>query len=142
MEGHYFIEGVLGPRSAPFSISSEIVLYIGLDDESHWLRCKVRYYGSDWLFVRSWKVAADDYRWESPAHKFQRDHASGSVWEWVDFSPTDSDLSMIKRLANAEKSTIRFKGKQYYRDEVIGYFQKADLNNMLALHELMQDHAK
>jgi hypothetical protein len=119
------------------SLRSEAKLYIGFNDKDQWLRFKVKYYGDDWLFVSSYKVAADDYRWQSPKMNFERDHSSGSVWEWVDVSAKNKEIEVAKALANAGKSTIRFQGNQYYSDKQLDNDQKIAINKILRLYSLM-----
>jgi hypothetical protein len=119
-------------------LRSTAQLYIGFNDKSVWLRFKVKYYGDDWLFVDSYKVAADDYRWQSPKINFERDNSSGSVWEWSDSSATDKDIEVANALASATKSIIRFNGNQYYSDENLAEDQKEGIKNILALYSLMK----
>ncbi len=131
VENRYFIS----PQGD--SLRSEAKMYIGVNDEKQWLRFKVKYYGDDWLFVNSYKVAADDYRWQSPKMEFKRDNSSGDVWEWVDISATSKEIEVAKKLANADKSTIRFQGSKYYSDKDLDGDQKKSLLNVLKLFELM-----
>lgn len=116
---------------------SEVILYIGFNEKKQWLRYKVEYYDDDWLFVSSYKVAADDYRWQSPKMDFKRDHSSGSVWEWIDVSANKQEIAVAKALANAQKATIRFQGKQYYSDKHLQDDQKDAIRKILKLFSLM-----
>ena len=59
---------------------------------SYPLRLKLQYYGDDWLFVRSVTVKADDKVYELGKLDFERDHSSGSVWEWIDMPVKDYAL--------------------------------------------------
>ncbi len=120
------------------TLRSGALLYIGFNKGDLWLRFKVKYYGSDWLFVNSFKVAADDYRWQSPALSFERDHSSGDVWEWVDLTASSKHIEAAKALARAQTATIRFQGDPYYADEQLADDQKRSLSDMLKLFELMK----
>ena len=119
-------------------LRSEANLYIGVNDKKEWLRFKVKYYGDDWLFVKSFKVAADDYRWQSPKMDFERDHSSGDVWEWIDVSATDEHIGVAKALSSSVKSTIRFQGNQYYSDKQLANDQKEGIRKILKLYKLMK----
>ena len=119
------------------SLRSEAKLYIGFNDQSQWLRFKVKFYGDDWLFVKSYKVAADDYRWQSPKMDFERDHSSGSVWEWIDVSAGKEEIKVAKALANAQKATIRFQGNQYYSDKQLQDDQQNSIKKIIELYSLM-----
>lgn len=120
------------------TLRSGAELYIGLNDNAEWLRFKVKYYDDDWLFVKSYKVAADDYRWQSPKISFDRDNSGGDVWEWADLSATESHVEAAKALANAKKSTIRFQGNKYYSDKLLADDQKNGIKGILRLFELME----
>ena len=119
------------------SLRSEAKLYIGFNDKKQWLRFKVTYYDDDWLFVSSYKVAADDYRWQSSKLKFERDNSSGSVWEWIDVAAKKKEIEVAKALANAKKATIRFQGDQYYSDKQLQDDQKISILKVLKLYSLM-----
>lgn len=120
------------------SLRSEAKLYIGFNDNSEWLRFKVKYYDDDWLFVNSYKVAADDYRWQSPRLDFERDHSSGSVWEWLDTSVSEKEIEVAKAISEASKATIRFQGNKYYSDKTLEQDQKEALKDVIKLFELMK----
>jgi len=131
IEDRYFIQptgSVLRP---------EAKLYIGVNPKEAWLRFEVKYYGDDWLFVGSYIAAADDYRWQSPKMKFARDHASGSVWEWVDVSAGAKEIEVAKALSSAQKATIRFQGNQYYDDAMLEEDQKQSIKTILAIYKEM-----
>ncbi|WP_169753864.1 hypothetical protein [Photobacterium aquae] len=136
MENQYFISPSID------LLKSDAQLYIGVNDKKEWLRFKVKYYDSSWLFVNSFKVAADDYRWQSPVMKFERDHSSGDVWEWTDVAATKSYINLAKKIANSSKVTIRFYGTQYYSDKLLGEKQKQGIKDILKLHDLMNNNKR
>ncbi len=105
-------------------INFHFILYISFYQKNPILRFKVKYYDDDWLFVHSFKVAADDYRWQSPEYDFKRDNASGDVWEWIDIPATEKEIEVSKALAISENSIIRFQGNQYYSDKKLEADQK------------------
>ncbi len=131
IEDRYFIHSTGGHSK------SGAKLYIGLKDGLAWLRFKVKYYDDDWLFVNSFKVAADKYRWESHRVGFKRDHADGNVWEWHDYSVDAELLGVVKKLAYSKSSTIRFNGSKYYSDKVLSSEQKSALTSMLQLYSVI-----
>lgn len=131
VEDRYFIQPV-GSALRP-----EARLYIGVDAHKVWLRFKVKYYADDWLFVSSYKVAADGYRWQSPKLEFERDHSSGSVWEWVDVAAGAKEIEVAKALCSAQTATIRFQGKQYYDEATLQDDQKRSIQTMLNLYREM-----
>lgn len=117
---------------------NRIHFYIGVDEKSTWLRMKLRYYGDNWLFVTSYKLAADKYRWQSGKLRFSRDHYAGDVWEWIDKEPTKRDIENGLTLAKADESIIRFNGRDYYNDYTLSYNDKKHILGILDLFELMK----
>lgn len=132
IENQYFIQ----PQGD--ILRNEAKLYIGVRPSKTWLRMKIKYYGDDWLFARSYKVAADDYRWESPALQFERDHSGGHVWEWIDKAPSEDDLQNMRALANATDPVIRFQGRQYYSDFKLSSQQQSSIAEVLGLFGLLR----
>lgn len=126
----------ISPKGSP--LKSDVQLYIGFDESDEWLRFKVKYYDDDWLFVKSYKVAADDYRWQSPKMEFKRDHSSGSVWEWLDTSASDKELEVAKAIASADEAIIRFQGSKYYSDKTLQAEQKGSLRKIIKLFNLIK----
>ena len=131
IENHFFIQSRI-PNN-----QDKVALYIGVRPDREWLRQQIKYYGNDWLFIHSYKVAVGDKRWESGQVTFERDHSS-KVWEWLDKSPTEKDLIYMKALSKAENSTIRFYGEQYYHDFEIPADQREAVGKILALFDLLQ----
>ena len=132
VENQYFIQ----PNGSV--LGNEAKLYIGLKPDKSWLRMKIKYYGDNWLFVQSYKIAADSFRWQSSSLSFERDHSGGNVWEWIDKSPTEEDIRNMQALATAENPIIRFQGKQYYSDFKLTGEQKNSITSTLRLYELLQ----
>ena len=94
-----------------------MTLYFGTKDDSaryYPLRMKVQYSGSEWLFVRSMVIKADDKRFDLDGLNFKRDHTSSTIWEWIDLPITD--FAMLNAILDAKKVVIRFNGATYYDD--------------------------
>lgn len=131
VEDRYFIQP---PGSL---LRPDARLYIGVNAQKTWLRFKVKYYGDDWLFVNGYKVAADSYRWQSAKLEFERDHSSGSVWEWVDVAAGAKEIEVANALSLAQQATIRFQGNQYYEDVTLDEDQKQSLKAILTIYKEM-----
>lgn len=123
------------------SLKSPAQLYIGFDDNNIWLRFKVEYKDNDWLFVHSYKIAADDYRWQSPNLTFKRDHSSGQVWEWQDVLAGNKEIERAMALANANKAIIRFQGSKYYSDKELNEDQQKSIKQIIKLYQLMKEYS-
>lgn len=115
---------------------TRVYLYMAIEDNKTTLRFKLRYHADSWLFVDIFTVAADDYRWTSSGKtRWERDHGSGSIWEWIDIPAGPRLLSLSKRIADATESTIRFNGRQYYKDYEVPEDVKADILKMIRLYQ-------
>lgn len=101
------------------------------------LRLKLRYYDDDWLFIESFTVYADDQRFEYPAATFERDHGSGSIWEWYDEPVSARDLTMIRAVIAAKDASVRYRGRQYRSDRRLGASQKASLQRVLDAYQAL-----
>lgn len=126
------IKGItwIGHKKAPI-LTRYISAYFGAKNESttnYPLRLKLQYYGDDWLFVRSVTIKADEKIYELGRLSFERDHSSGSVWEWIDMPVKDHQ--MLTALMTAKKVIIRFDGKQYYDDFLVPKEQQAQLREV------------
>jgi hypothetical protein len=138
------------PSSPRVANSNAFFLYFGREDSGQYtpLRLVVRYYADSWLFVeRAW-AKADGVQVDVPqkAQRYsgwERDNASGSIWEWSDV-PLDgpSDLEAVRRLANAKNVTVRFEGRQYYNDRKLSAQQLAALREVLSIYEAVTGSTK
>jgi hypothetical protein len=117
-------------RNTPI-LANYVSIYFGSSKDNaagYPLRVKFQYYGDDWLFVRSVTVKADDKVYELGKLNFERDHSSGSVWEWIDMPVTDHE--MLNHWMTAKRVIIRFDGKQYYKDFTLPQGQKNQLREV------------
>lgn len=126
------IEGItwVSHRDAPV-LGKYVSLYFGSNNNSavkYPLRVRIQYYGDDWLFVRSVTVKADDKVYELGKLDFERDHSSGSVWEWVDMPVKDHE--MLSHWIAASRVVVRFNGDKYYYDFTLSEGQKAQLREV------------
>lgn len=105
-------------RNAPAYVNSRstVYLYIGKSGSSEWLRMKTIYTADNWLFVDRVIAYADGVTETLTAGRFDRDHSSGDIWEWLDENPSDSQIRTLRMLANADDATLRYEGSQYRRD--------------------------
>jgi hypothetical protein len=93
------------------------------------------YKADDWLFVESYSVKADEFKWRSGSLKFERDHTSGTIWEWNNTVLTEELNNMLNEIAAADTATVRFHGR-YYDDHSVTPKQQEELSSLLRLLEL------
>lgn len=124
-------------------LSSRLVAYISLSDNyMPLLRVKPTYYGDDWVFFESVKVMADDvviYDRLFKRSDVVRDNSGGSVWESADYLASDSELAMLKAIANSKTATIRFSGSERRHDHDITSKERKDINNMIDAYEKLRE---
>jgi len=133
------IEGItwVSHRNAPV-LANYVSIYFGSSKGSvanYPLRLKLQYYGDDWLFVRSVTVKADDKVYELGKLAFERDHSSGSVWEWIDMPVKDHE--MLNHWMTAKHVVVRFDGDQYKKDFTLPLGQLTQLREVYQAWKIM-----
>lgn len=124
-------------RNAPVS-GKHVSVYFGSRKGSakiYPLRLKLQYQGDDWLFVHSVIVKADDTVYELDNLKFERDHSSGTVWEWIDM-PIENHR-MLNHCLSAKRVVVRFNGAQYYNDFILPKGQQTQLREVYQAWKVM-----
>jgi len=113
--------------------------YIVLRDDEAFLRLKLKFTNNDWLFVDSFVVAADDYRWNSPSFEFTKDNNATLVWEWINVLPDEKLNYAIEKLCEADVSYIRFYGQKYKMDWEVSDRAKRNLRDIRELYRRMEE---
>lgn len=119
---------------------SRIMLYMGANADSYWLRMKIRYYGDDWLFLEGVKFLIDGTVIDYPFNKYEvkRDNSGGSVWEWVDVKVNENEMGLLTLLADGNSIEMRFLGSQYRRDRKITKAERQAIKDMLSAFEKLK----
>jgi len=132
-------------QNAPRHLNSRstVSLYIGTRDNDRrpWLRMRVQYAASNWLFVESVIAWHDGVREPLVSGRFERDNHS-SIWEWTDRTPTELQLEILRSLSMAREAVLRYEGQQYRRDVTLSEGDKRALREMLQAFEIMQQEAR
>lgn len=105
------------PNAPSYDNVNFIYPYIGSDGYSYWLRLKIQYASSDWLFINKVKVKTDEQQYDLIG-SFERDHNS-MIWEWRDISVDKDTKLMLEDIANSKEVWIRYVGQQYYKERQI-----------------------
>ena len=116
---------------------SFVLPYLGVREYSVWLRLQYHYTGSDWIFFDTITIVVDGQRYDYIYDYFdvKRDNSGGSVWEWIDVSPTDEEIEMLKAMGNSEETIIRFQGDTYHYDLTLSDSDKKAINSVLEAYE-------
>ena len=114
--------------------------YIGQDDSSTWMQLCFLYDGDDWVFFKNVTIAADDQRFYKNFNYFDvtRDNAGGEVWETMDITASESDIEMLKAVANSKETTVRFEGDDYYYDLTVSATDKQAIAQVLEAYEALK----
>lgn len=140
------VEGIIWYQhpNAPRYLNSRSTayLYIGRRGETGrpWLRMKVQYTASDWLFVNKVTAWHDGIKEPLIDGRFERDNNS-TIWEWMDVSPDDYQIEVLRSLANADEAILRFQGTQYRRDIKLSAKDKKAIREILAAFDAMKNVA-
>ena len=128
------------PTSYPQYINTRSFLlpYLSQTDYGMSLRLKINYTGNNWVFFEKIIVVVDDERYTREFDYFEvtRDNGSGDVWEYVDFSPSLSDIDMLNAIANSSETIVRFEGDSKHFDLTISSKDKQGIKNVLTAYEL------
>lgn len=131
------------PSTYPYYANSRsyVLPYIGQRDSSTWLRLKFHYTGDNWLFFEKITISIDgeNYYKTYSYYDVERDNGSGDVWEWVDISPTTSDIEMLKQIANSKETIVRFQGDNYHYDLTVKSSDKTAINQVLTAYEALKN---
>lgn len=119
-------------------------------DNTYALLAKINYMSDDWLFIKSFEVNVDgNIIFDSSDYtndlRFDKDNSDGYIYETYqhivaksyDSTVDEVWLSMLRKIANSQKSTIRFYGTQYYDDFVVSEKDKQSIKNILDTWDLL-----
>lgn len=119
-------------------------------DNTYALLITINYMSDDWLFIKSFEVNVDgNIIFDSSDYtddlEFDRDNNDGYIYETYQhivaksYDPTVDEawLSMLRKIANSQKSTIRLYGTQYYYDFAVSEKDKQSIKNILDTWDLL-----
>ena len=115
-----------------------VLPYLGMDKNSCWLRLICNYTGDDWVFFKGIIFAVDGTQYTRSYNYFDivRDNESGDVWEYIDSEVTDSDVELLKKIANSNETIVRFQGDDYSHDFIVSAADKEAIKNVVTVYEL------
>ena len=119
--------------------SSFIRPYLGVSEDSAWIRVIYNYTGDDWVFFTKLTVLADGETYHKSFNYFDivRDNSGGVVWEYIDDDGT-GDEEMLWAIANSSEAMIRFEGDDYVSDYTVRDSDKEIIRQTLEAYEALQ----
>lgn len=130
------------PQSFPQYINERtyVLCYVGSSATEAWLRMAYNYCGERWVFWEKLTFLVDGkpyYRYFDSC-SINRDNDFGKVWESVEFTADEEDLTLFEAIADSDETTIRFEGDTYYCDFVVSDEDKAAIKDALAVYEYLK----
>lgn len=127
-------------KNAPSGVKDGLIPYIVADDKdgkNPSLMLETTYKGSDWIFVKSYRIKADDavYDIDFDYNDVKRDNSAGTVWEWTVQPIRDDKIQMLKQIAKSKKAVIRRTGTTYYDDYEITKTEKKIISDVVLAYE-------
>lgn len=112
-------------------------LYAGqVSDIDPYLFLTIQYFGSDWLFIKSYFFNVDGQTYEiTPDYGVIETDNDTDVWEWYNEPATAENIEMIQRIIESKKTVLRLEGTKYYKDVTITQTQKSALKNVLTVYQ-------
>jgi len=121
-------------------IKSFVLPYIGVDSNDVWLRMVCNYTADDWVFFEkiTFSVDGKNYYKSFSYGDTVRDNEAGDIWEYVDIEVGDTEIEILKAIANSNETIVRFEGDDYYDDVIISSEDKAGILDALTVYELLK----
>lgn len=116
-----------------------VSVYMGQTPSNIWLRIKMSYTGSDWIFFEKAYLSYDGRTREFPFEKYkdkESDNAGGYVWEWIDLSVSDDDLAFLKNMVNGTSVKMQLTGK-YTKTRTVSAKEIKAIKEMIMAYEVL-----
>jgi hypothetical protein len=133
--GNKFIYDRTSPHGG--ATNNAMYLYAGINGGPPYLKLRINYFASDWLFVKSYifNVDGEVFTIDTNYGDVKTDNGivngESMVWEWWDGDPTSENLSMLKKIADSKKTLLRYEGSKYRSDRTVTAQEKLALKHML-----------
>lgn len=128
-------------KSTPeYANKNNFYIYIGTKKDSlPWLRLKIQYAATDWLFIDKYIFKVDDKTFEiNPVDSIViRDNNADGIWEVYDDEFNKKNYDLVKAIISSKKAIVRHQGNRKYADRVITTAEKQGLKNVLDVYEAL-----
>ncbi len=114
-----------------------VLPYIGRDNSDTWLRIVYNYTAADWVLFDKVTVVADDARFTKSFDRSDvtRDNSDGRVWEYLDEDVGESEVELLRAIADSKEATVRFEGDGHYHDFTVTDGDKRAIRDALMVYE-------
>lgn len=125
------------PYFVHYDNTNRISLYIGQDNTDVWLRLKISYEGSNWIFFKDAYLSYDgNTRQILFTDKETEVGNGGRVWEWIDVPVEGSLLSYLKDFTEGKSIKIKLSGK-YSKTRAVSNPERRALNDVLLAYDVL-----
>lgn len=104
------------------------------------LQIRANYYksGARWLFIGKITVNVDDenYYYNPTVLNVTRDSNYPDYWEYYDFSASDEDIEMLRKISKSKKTIVRFEGTNKYHDVELSESDKNAIKQIINTYDL------
>lgn len=130
------------PKRMPYYINSrcEMLPYIGINSNNHWMKLRFNYAGDDWVFFKQATIAVDDDRYYKSFEYFDitHDNGGGMVGEMIDIDPTSDDIKMLRKIVASKKTIVRFEGDDFHYDYTMTDSDKSAIKDILTIFDYLE----
>lgn len=122
-------------------IRSYVFPYIGMNNKDQiWLCAQLHYTGDDWVFFKKITFSIDGQntvKLYSYFNDIVRDNAGGKVWEYVNTGDGDKYYDLFWKIADSNKTIVRFEGDNYYYDLTVSQKDKDAIRTVLTAYDAL-----
>jgi hypothetical protein len=120
-------------KRAPFYTNVNFVYpYIGEKNGNYWLRFRMQYTSSKWLFINKAIFLVDGAKFELTG-RWERDNDT-RIWEWSDIQAGSRELLLLNAIANSKSAKVRYIGSQYRDDRTITSKEKSVIKRTIDVY--------
>lgn len=131
------------PYFTHYNNSFKTSIYMGQSDvNGAWLRLKMSYTGSDWLFFTNAYLSYEGNTKEFKFNKYDdktTDHDSGEIWEWIDIYLDKSDITFLRKFCKSKKAKMRLSGK-YTKTRTLSYKERKGIEDVLKGYDALNSN--
>ena len=118
-------------------------LYMGKNSSTVWLRLRMSYYGSDWIFFEKAYLSYDGNTLPISFDRYkdkESDNSGGMVWEWIDVPVDASMITYLNAFVNSGSAKMRLSGK-YTETRNLTDKEKKAMKEILLAYDVLKKGA-
>ena len=128
------------PYFIHYNNTNLLSIYFGKEKSSIWLRLKISYEGSDWIFFESAYLSYDGNTEQIHFDEYRdkkTEVGNGSVWEWIDVLLDKEKINYLREFSQSPNAKMRLSGK-YTKTRNISLNERKAIADILNGYEALQ----